>query len=620
MAATGHKKRRRVLTVDCETDPFKNGRVPEPFIWGVYDPEGPPNQNGEHYHIFFSTDEFVDWLKRQKCYAYAHNGGKFDFIYLLPYVEGIEKIRIIGGRIAELKFGEAILRDSYSLVQCALAEIQKGEIDYRFLEASVRAEHMPEIIDYLKIDVHTLYLMVTEFRRDVGVGLTIGANAFANMRKIGIEPGRSHHAYDRKFREFFFGGRTQCFQAGTHREIAVFDIRSSYPYAMSQKHPTGMRAHLVDIETLTNEEIGPCFITLECYSDGAFPIRDEKNHSVEFPKAFGTYNITGWEYLIAKKHGLVRNARILAAHQFLDQITFAPYVEKWFAYKEANRPRRTVEERAKYTIGKRMANAGYGKLAMNPLGYYDYKICEEGELIETDYGWHRYVRFQGREIHRRSVRDNLEYCYGKEWEKRPIFYNVATAASITGLARANLLDAIMTVGRERVVYCDTDSIAVKGYERPAGLDYSEKLGAWDCEGEFQIGHFAGKKLYGLKSRFAKLDAKKSREVFGYKIACKGSKLKFREIFAIVNEKERRARAEKKGREFKEIVWKSQAPTFSIAKGGSIRDAASGKIMLDAKRYFVQRRIRATGISIDRPAKNKRGPPRKKAPIEFEFPP
>ena len=36
---------------DSETDPFKHGRFPTPFIWGLY--------NGKHYYEFTNTDDFV---------------------------------------------------------------------------------------------------------------------------------------------------------------------------------------------------------------------------------------------------------------------------------------------------------------------------------------------------------------------------------------------------------------------------------------------------------------------------------------------------------------------------------------------------------------------------------
>ena len=36
--------RRIVAVADSETDPFKHGRFPTPFIWGLYD--------GTHYYEF----------------------------------------------------------------------------------------------------------------------------------------------------------------------------------------------------------------------------------------------------------------------------------------------------------------------------------------------------------------------------------------------------------------------------------------------------------------------------------------------------------------------------------------------------------------------------------------
>lgn len=552
------RKAPRIIAVDCETDPFLHGRVPKPFIWGAYD------GLTDDYKIFLSTDEFVLWLKDQDCIAYAHNGGKFDFMFLLPYVDDVTKVRIIGGRFAEMKFGKAILRDSYSIIPVPLKEIQKDEIDYRLMEADKRDAHMPEIISYLKTDVRVLWLLVTQFRKEAGTQLTIASNALKSSRALGSNPGRTNYRFDngdpekniKGMRDYYFGGRTECFQPGTHENISIYDIRSSYPFAMAQEHPTGDgRLYGDSLEGMTDDEIRKSFITLQCYSAGAFPLRSKSG--LEFPHKFDVFSITGHEYLIAKKHGLIRNERIEQVCTFEKTINFKPYVEKWFAHKEKHRPRRTIEEKAQYTIGKIMANSLYGKLSQNPLRYYDYQICEPGTPIDNDNGWEFYTLFQGQEIHRRSVQFDYVFKHGVDWVKKPLFYNVATGASITGLARSNLLDAICTTGRDRVIYCDTDSITLRGFEKPP-LDLSENLGAWDCEGEASIGHFAGKKLYAVKLNNGK-----------EKIACKGCKLTFDDLHNIVNGKK--------------IEWRSEAPTFSVA----------------SDIHFVVRNVRATSPVLKR---------------------
>lgn len=531
----------RIIAVDCETDPFLHGRVPSPFIWGAYD--GATDQ----YWIFHSTDEFVAWLKQQDCIAYAHNGGKFDFMFLLPYVEDVTKARIIGGRFAEMKFGKATLRDSYSIVPVPLKEIQKDEISYELMEADKRAAHMPEIISYLKTDVLVLWLLVTRFREEAGTQLTIASNALKSSRALGANPGRTNFRFDsgepekniKGMRDYYFGGRTECFQPGTHENLSIYDIRSSYPFAMSQEHPTGdKREYAKSLDGLSDDEIRKSFITLQCYSDGAFPLRTKTG--LEFPRKFDIFSVTGHEYLTAKKHGLISNVRVEQVCTFEQTINFSVYVQKWYEHKEKHRPRRTIEEKAQYTIGKIMMNSLYGKLSQNPLRYYDYQICAPGTPVDDENGWEFYTLFQKQEIHRRSVQFNYKYKHGVDWVKKPLFYNVATGASITGLARANLLDAICAVGRSRVIYCDTDSMVLHGTEKPP-LDLSERLGAWDCEGEGVIGHFAGKKLYAIRLKSGK-----------EKIACKGCKLTFDNLHAIVN-------GEK-------VTWKSEAPTFSLASG------------------------------------------------------
>ena len=78
------------------------------------------------------------------------------------------------------------------------------------------------------------------------------------------------------------------------------------------------------------------------------------------------------------------------------------------------------------------------------------------------------------------------------------FFNVATAASITSAARANLLRGIQAASRP--VYCDTDSVICEALNPSSYngivLDPHE-LGAWDIEAEGDTLAIAGKKLYAL---------------------------------------------------------------------------------------------------------------------------
>jgi hypothetical protein len=566
---------RRLIAVDCETDPAKHGRVPKPFVWGVFD--------GTNYFYFFSTPDFVAWLSKQNVIAYAHNGGKFDFMFLIKYV-GETNAQVINGRIVKMKLGRAELRDSIAIVPEALKKFgKKKDIDYWKMEADVRDEHMPEILEYLKYDCVSLYEVVSEYRKIAGKKTTIAGNALAFSKKLGIDMGRTNHTFDERMRPYFFGGRCEVFQPGTHKNIRVIDIHSAYPFAMCHDHPCGnirQRLSYTAFNSLTREEKQRCFIRLTCKAKGCFPFRTKTG--LEFPHMQGEFYITGWEYIAALELNLVSNVEFLEIISLPNTINFKAYVDHWYELK-----RNTDKnlDPIHYIIAKIMMNSLYGKSAQNIARYFDYKIlpcgtalCEEpvpskkdhticklcGEKL-MDHGWRKSVEYEDIEVHRRAALWKYEFRFGKEWEGQPLYNNVATGASITGFTRAHLLRAIYTVGIKNVIYCDTDSIICKASADLSKLGMTDKLGDWGDEGTGSIGHFAGKKMYGIildkicKTHNAPTgekckDCYQPEETHGkahkVKIASKGSKLTLTDIEALM-------RGEK-------VVWKSEFPSFSVA--------------------------------------------------------
>ena len=81
------------------------------------------------------------------------------------------------------------------------------------------------------------------------------------------------------------------------------------------------------------------------------------------------------------------------------------------------------------------------------------------------------------------------------------FYNVATAASITGFVRAYLWRHICAIRKNggEVLYCDTDSIAAIG-KIPKDMKIGKELGEWGNDGDFRLAAIAGKKLYAFQRR------------------------------------------------------------------------------------------------------------------------
>ena len=564
-------KTRKITACDCETDPFLNGRIPVPFIWGFYD--------GKTFRTFDQTKDFVDFIKTQDIIVYAHNGGKFDFMFLLVYMEGETPCQIINGRIVSMKLGKAKLIDSYAGVPESLARIKKRSIEMWKLERDVRAEHMPDIIHYLEGDCIYLHELMTAYRKAAGTKTTIASNALVHAKSLGIKPGTTNHRFDANYRPFYFGGRTECFRPGTHHNINVYDIKSSYPNAMLHDHPSGddMRRQS-DLGDLTREEIERSFIVLECYSDGAFPIRALNSEGLSFPRAHsrevskdGTFRVTGWEYIAAKDLGLLDDEKILEVRYTTGTINFRDYVQHWYKYKN-DHPKKT--DPINYTIGKIMMNSLYGKMAQNPERYYDYKImpigsklpcvtpkigieniCRVCDFRDNDHGWVNYCNFEGHEFHRRESLWKYKHKWGIEWKAKPLYKNVATGASITGFARAYLLRYMHQIGIEHVIYCDTDSMVLDQFADTSGLPVSDKIGDWELEiKNAPTGLFAGKKQYAIDKDPSK-PCKCSNTEMGcerHKVVSKGARLTFKDMEKLIVGET--------------IEYRSAAPTFSIANG------------------------------------------------------
>lgn len=562
-----------VMAGDCETEGFQHGRIPRPFMWGLYD--------GKTFWRFDRTDDFVNYVYDRNILVYMHNGGKFDFMYLLYYIKET-KAQIIAGRIVSMNLGRCELRDSYAAIPEALGKIKKGSIEFWKHEPEHRAAHDAEIEAYLKSDCVNLYDLMTTYRRIAGKRPTIASNALAFSKKLGIKTGKTNHRFDAQMRRYYYGGRTECFKPGTHKGIQILDIHSCYPFAMMQDHATGSeRVWQDDLEGLSHDEINRAFITLECTSNGAFPKRRKERRTAEgdlvgegglfFPTEYNIFNVTGWEYQTAIEFGLLNDIKIQAVGTFRDTVNFVPYVTHWYDYKNKHSAKDENGNRIfpnEYTTGKYMMNSLYGKMSQNPARYYDYKIVTAGAPRDEKQGWQLGPEFEGHQIHMRPSLWKYKYELGVEWKAKAIYNNVATGASITGFARAHLLRAIHTVGVDNIIYCDTDSLFIKNGASIKGLPQTDALGDWELEESCApIAHFAGKKLYGVMGSNGKT-----------KIASKGSKMAFEDIEAIM-------RGET-------ITWKSPAPSFSM-RSGHIPRHSENESQVDKDKLFVVRRIRST---------------------------
>lgn len=543
------KKKRRIAVLDFETDPFLWDRIPVPFAWGFYDGE----RYIEHWQerAWESPEECAkilgDFLHDQTepYLVYAHNGGKFDFLFMLDRFEG--KLKIVNGRVLQGEINNCVLRDSYAILPIPLAQAgDKLEIDYMLMERDCREDHKPEIMRYLRKDCIALYDLVTAFINEFGEILTIGSAAMKQLKKFHDFSTANEH-FDASFRKFYFGGRCQCFEVGViDTPVVGVDLNSSYPNTMKRM------MHPVSTDYSITPRIGKntCFVTWEGENLGAVPIRIKEG--LDFTQAYGTFHTSIHEFNAGLDTGAIVPKKIVEAYHFTKLMTFEDFIDHFYFSRLAAKK---AGNKFLDIFYKLILNSAYGKFAQSPDNFEDYIICHYDEVPPAP--------FERRETHGK-------YVIWAKPSNMKTYFNVATAASITGGSRATLLRGLALATRP--LYCDTDSIYCESF---AGITDEKELGAWKHEFTGNRIAIAGKKLYAVMGNLADNPdmLEKARKV--------GKPIDLLEEICL--------KKASKG------VTLNHLAIAMIARGDTCetrRDAPAFK--LDGKHQFIARNIRRTG--------------------------
>jgi hypothetical protein len=469
MAAKSKKQKFKLAVLDTETDPFQFGRAPLPFTCGFYD--------GESYHDTWGDNciadmmEYLDSLP-DNYRIYVHNGGGFDFYFLQDFITN--PLFFIKSRVAKCGLlGRHELRDSYKMLPIPLSAYAKEEIDYRLFEYGVRERHKAKIRHYQFLDCKYLFELVSAFINKFGDHLTIGSAAIRQLKRH--HPNKHESTFfDALFREYYLGGRTECFEVGELiGDFKIYDVNSMYPYVMAHhEHPYGNQYKLSGYLP----DSGFYFAKISGTSRGALPVRSKAGtKQISFPKGYGEFVATSHEIRQAQSLGLLDIHRVIECRTWTATQNFKAYVDECMTGKLDAEARGDKAERTFYKL---LANNGYGKFGQDPRKYRDCIIVDsydeaaaQGYTVSSTFG------------------DRL--IAEKPSELKPYsFNNVAIAASITSASRAQLMLGLAKA--ERAVYCDTDSIICESLDMPL---HPTELGAWKTEAQLDRLFIAGKKLY-----------------------------------------------------------------------------------------------------------------------------
>lgn len=520
------KRKYQVAVLDFETDPFKYGRIPEPFCVEFYTPD--------NVAVFWGDDcveQLIEFLSEQEeqYLIYAHNGGKFDFHFLHKNIDN--PALIIKNRIVEAKLLDHKIRDSFAILPFPLRDYDKLEFDYDKMERHCRERYKDEILEYLHYDCLKLYELVDAFVTRFGPMLTIGATAMKEIQKIHpFQKMGSKH--DAAFRPFFYGGRVQCFKGGIlPGPWKVYDVNSMYPSVMrNYQHPVNGSFDIC--QSIPDNFDKPFFAKVIGTNRNAMPSRND-NGTLIFNKKHGEFNICSHELKVALEYGLFDIHEVITCYAAQETINFKEWVDEFYNLKENCK---RAGDKIGETQNKYVLNSGYGRFAINPENFEDW-------IIHRDFG-------NEEELEDEGYRQQVDYPDIELWSKKADisesqYCDVAIAASITSAARSVLLEGLQK--SINPIYCDTDCIICDDFN--GDID-PYRLGAWDFEKDAANIVIAGKKLYCLyNDEHIAINGPNPGKDPHFKLSSKGGTL-------TLNELRRIAAGET-------VNYENDAPTFSL---------------------------------------------------------
>jgi len=461
------------------------------------------NDGDSEYHLFEGLDcieQFVSYLgslQLTKAFLFAHNGSRFDhlFLHTSPNVHIVTAILSNGIKSEKLKIGESIfiLRDSMMFTQLSLAESAKAlQVPTQKTTCDIAGkspewyQSNPEIWKpYLYADVHALIGIVTRMHAAlqvfgesiIGSPVGIAGVAWALLQKSCPAMMNTHLVKSENVRKFIrtalYGGRVLHWKKRGKNLISL-DCNSLYPAAMAEGcYPIG-RYSVIPIEGLvsirTNGKLyqdNHPYIAEVTLNAGnirypTVPARSSSNGLIYPAGVFrGVYCSVDLQEAVALGYTIVE---VHAGIYWKDSAN----IFKHLIHKLYNR-RKELQKTGnplQYTI-KILLNAMYGKFA---------------EQYDTAVGYSKAPE----ETARKKISSTITLPNGQKQTKFKLTTPIVRkpqyiACFILAYARKIMNRIIANVGPENIYYSDTDSvyIPVECADNPKVIEnLSNTLGAF----------------------------------------------------------------------------------------------------------------------------------------------
>jgi len=367
------------------------------------------------------------------------------------------------------------------------------------LEVNFESTPRPELIEYCKRDVEickAVMLYYLDFIDKHDLGKFSGSRASQAMAAY-RHRFMKHRIYiheDEEIQEFehkaYYGGRCECGEIGEIQggPFVSLDINSMYPYVMRTfQYPVRLIDYQdsVTLEQLRNILKKYCVVA-RCWLKTDEPAYAVKRfEKIIFPVGtFQAYLCTqGVKY--ALEHDHLHDIDGIAIYEKAP--IFVDYVDYFYALRMEYAKQGNMIMKQ---IAKDFLNSLYGKWAQRQ------PVVEE-EIAVTFDGYSREETIDlvtGEKETVTKLMNKIIIEYGTMPARNSF---VAIAAHVTEYARFHLWNIIKGIGRDRVLYCDTDSVKIRKKDLKHvkyKIDPYE-LGALKLEEEFEYFRIYGPKDY-----------------------------------------------------------------------------------------------------------------------------
>lgn len=487
-----------------------------PYAVGFYD--------GVNYKQFLGKDcikDFISYVavKKYRGYRiYAHNGGKFDFNFLMDILKNRKfNIDMVfqGSRCLLLKLYTHLYRndegsithsnviqfvDSIGLLKFGLDALTKdfdvkhkklnfmdkkgSERDYEYLYRLYKEDDI-RFHDYLRNDVYGLYEVLVKFndlitKNNGQMGLTIASTSLKTFQTgyLSSDIRMTDRDTNTEMKIGYYGGRTEIFRMMLPDDkYRCYDVNSLYPYVMfNNEFPVSKPKTVNNVTPTMIKEI--CGITkcrVKSPKDLYLPVLPYKlkiggHNKLVFPLGkFDGY----WDNVqLAKAMELGYKIEPQKMLVFKTDYIFKDYVTNFYKLKSDSKP-----QSPSYILAKLMLNSLYGKFAQNQDSEMVVKINNPKDLMEMEIV---------------GVVDADHNLFRVKTESKGNFFIPQISIHVTALAQLRLykfMEDLIDKGK-LVSYCDTDSLFTNGY-----LPTSDKLGDMKREYNFSSGYFLLPKTY-----------------------------------------------------------------------------------------------------------------------------